>query len=80
MKGDNKNHSEAFQLVAKRQGINYQAVYSACTRVLQFSPQEQFHTQEFVEAVSNSEIIKRLKKRYPQQIKLIERELKPLYS
>ena len=80
MKGDGKKHSEAFQLVAERRGINSQAVYSACTRVLQFSPQEQFHTQEFVEAVSNGAIIQRLKKKYPQQIELIDRELEPLYS
>lgn len=81
MKGDGKTHTKAFQLVAKRRGINSQAVYSACTRVLRFSPQEQFHTQEFVEAVSEDKIIKRLKKKYPQQqqIELIERELKPLY-
>ena len=79
MKGDGKEHTEAFQLVAERRGINNQAVYSACTRVLRFSPQEQFRTQEFVEAVSDGEILKRLKKKYPQQIELIERELKPLY-
>ena len=42
--------------------------------------QEKFHTQEFVEAVSNGEIIQRVKKKRPQQSELIERELEPLYS
>ena len=45
-----------------------------------FFPEEEFRTQEFVEAVDSGEIIQRVKKKRPQQIELIERELEPLYS
>ena len=79
MKVEGKTHTEAFQLVDKNLGVPRGCASSQCTRTLRFFPQEEFRTQEFVEAVSNGEIVQRVKKKRPQQIELIERELEPLY-
>ena len=79
MKVEGKTHTEAFQLVDKNLGVPRGCASSQCTRTLRFFPKENFRTQEFVEAVSNGEIIQRVKKKRPQQIELIERELEPLY-
>ena len=51
-----------------------------CVRGLRLFPEEEFHTQAFVEAVESGEIVKRAKQNRPQQIELIKRELEPLYS
>ena len=80
MKVESKTHTEAFQLVDKNLGVPRGCASSQCTRTLRFFPEENFRTQEFVEAVSNGEIVQRVKKKRPQQIELIERELEPLYS
>ena len=80
MKVEGKTHTEAFQLVAKNLGVPRGCASSQCTRTLRFFPKEKFHTQKFVEAVSNGEIIQIIKKKRPQQIELIKRELEPLYS
>ena len=80
MKVEGKTHTEAFQLVDKNLGVPRGCASSQCTRTLRFFPKEKFRTQEFVEAVSNGEIIQRVKKKRPQQSELIERELEPLYS
>ena len=79
MKVEDKTHTEAFQLVDKNLGVPRGCASSQCTRTLRFFPEEGFRTQEFVEAVSNGEIIQRVKKKRPKQIELIERELEPLY-
>ena len=79
MKVEDKTHTEAFQLVDKNLGVPRGCASSQCTRTLRFFPEEEFRTQEFVEAVSNGDIIQRAKKKRPQQIELIERELEPLY-
>ena len=79
MKVEGKKHTEAFQLVDKNLGVPRGCASSQCTRTLRFFPKENFRTQEFVEAVLNGEIIQRAKKKRPQQIELIERELEPLY-
>ena len=80
MKVEGKTHTEAFQLVDKNLGVPRGCASSQCTRTLRFFSEEEFRTQEFVEAVSNGEIVQRAKKKRPQQIELIERELEPLYS
>ena len=80
MKVEGKTHTEAFQLVDKNLGVPRGCASSQCTRTLRLFPEEKFRTQEFVEAVSNGEIVQRAKKKRPQQIELIERELEPLYS
>ena len=83
MKVEGKTHAEAFQIVDDNLGFkdtsSKGSTRSQCVRGLRFFPKEEFHTQEFVEAVSNGEIIQRAKKKRPQQIELIERELEPLY-
>ena len=84
MKADGKTHAEAFQIVDDNLGFkdtsSEGSTRSQCVRGLRFFPKEEFHTQEFVEAVHSGEIIQRVKKKRPQQIELIERELEPLYS
>ena len=79
MKMEGKKHTEAFQLVDKNLGVPRGCASSQCTRTLRFFPKENFRTQEFVEAVLSGKIIQRAKKKRPQQIELIERELEPLY-
>lgn len=83
MRVDGKTHAEAFQIIDNNLGFKDTSsegtTRSVCIRGLRFFQKENFRTQEFVEAVSNGEIIQRAKKKRPQQIELIERELEPLY-
>ena len=76
MKGENKKHTEAFELVQDDLGLQKRSgsVASVCTRGQGLS------TQEFVGHVESGRIIQIMKEKYPQQIELIERELEPLYS
>ena len=74
MKEEDKKHTEAFQLVADNLNKTRGTISSACTKNgLDLS------TEKFVEAVSSGEIIQIIKQKRPKQIKLIERELEPLY-
>ena len=83
MRLDGKTHAEAFQIIDNNLGFKDTSsegtTRSVCIRGLRFFQKENFRTQEFVEAVSNGEIIQRAKKKRPKQIELIERELEPLY-
>ena len=79
MKEESKTHSGAFKFVDENLALPRGCTRSQCIRGLRFFPEEEFHTQEFVEAVLNGEIVQRVKKRRPKQIELIERELEPLY-
>ena len=74
MKVEDKTHSGAFKFIDKKLDVPQGCARSMCVRGLDFST-----TQEFVEAVSNGDIIQRAKKKRPQQIELIERELEPLF-
>ena len=79
-----KTHAEAFQIIDNNLGFKDTSsegtTRSICIRGLRFFQKENFRTQEFIEAVSNGEIVQRVKKKRPKQIELIKRELEPLYS
>ncbi|MDE2705932.1 MAG: type I restriction endonuclease [Gemmatimonadota bacterium] len=74
MKEEDRSHAEAFRLVADNLGVKRNTVQDRCTRGLDIP-----FTDEFSSLVQSGEIIQRAKKKRPQQIELIERELKPLY-
>ena len=81
MKVGGKTHTEAFQIVSNNLGFTSTGTTRhQCIRGLRRFPEEEFHTQEFVEAVESGEIVQRAKQNRPQQIELIKRELEPLYS
>ena len=70
---EGKHYGDAFRLVAEKWSVTRHAVQWKCTGVLGLD------TQEFREHVKSGRIIQIMKEKYPQQIKLIERELEPLY-
>ena len=80
MKVEGKTHTEAFQIVNNKLGLTTGTTSAQCVRGVRLFPEEEFHTQEFVEAVESGEIVQRAKQNRPRQIELIERELEPLYS
>ena len=80
MKVEGKTHREAFQIVSNNLGLTTGTTSVQCVRGLRLFPEEEFHTQAFVEAVESGEIVQRAKQKRPRQIELIERELEPLYS
>lgn len=67
------SHSEAFRVVAEKLGIRKTAVASRCTRGLDLT------TEQFVKHVSDGRIVQVVKKKFPEQMRLIRRELAPLY-
>lgn len=80
MKVEGKTHREAFQIVSNNLGLTTGTTSVQCVRGLRLFPEEEFHTQAFVEVVESGEIVQRAKQKRPRQIELIERELEPLYS
>ena len=75
MKKEDKSRAEAFRLVADNLGVKRNTVQDRCTRGLGIPL-----TDEFSGLVQSGEIIQIVKKKRPQQIELIKRELEPLYS
>ena len=68
-----KSHSEAVRVVAEKLGVRKTTVAYQCTNGLGLT------TEQFVEHVASGRIVQEVKKKYPEQIKLISRELGPLY-
>ena len=68
-----KSHTEAFRMVAEKLGARRTTLASRCTRGLDLT------TQQFVDHVSSGRIVQVVKKKYPEQIELISRDLAPLY-
>lgn len=75
MKEEDKSHAEAFRLVADNLGVTRNTVQDRCTRGLGIP-----FTDEFSGLVQSGDIMQIVKKKRPQQIELIKRELEPLYS
>ena len=68
-----KSHSEAVRVVAEKLGVRKTTVAYQCTNGLGLT------TEQFVEHVASGRIVQAVEKKYPEQIKLIGRELGPLY-
>lgn len=68
-----KSHSEAFRVAAEKLGIRKTEVASRCTRDLDLT------TEQFVKHVSDGRIVQVVKKKFPEQMQLIRRELASLY-
>ena len=68
-----KRHSEAVRVVAEKLGVRKTTVAYQCTNGLGLT------TEQFVEHVASGRIVQAVEKKYPEQIKLISRELGPLY-
>ena len=68
-----KSHSEAVRVVAEKLGVRKTTVAYQCTNGLGLT------TEQFVEHVASGRIVQAVEKKYPEQIKLISRELGPLY-
>lgn len=75
MEVERKTHSDAFKSIDKKLNVPPGCARSQCVRGLDFPT-----TQAFVEAVSSGDIVQIVKKKRPQKIELIERELKPLIT
>lgn len=66
---EGREYTEAFHIVAKGLDVRYNTVSSQCTRALGLS------TDEFVSRVKSGRIIDLLERKYPDQVRLIKREL-----
>lgn len=69
------NHKEAFNVISHKLGVKYHTVWAQCVRMLDIRT-----VDHFASSVENGEIVGILKRKYPESVSLINRELGPLYS
>lgn len=63
-------YKDAFHKIEEKLGVKYNTVSAQCTRQLGIS------TEQFIEYVRSGEIIRLLKKKFPERSKIIEQELR----
>jgi hypothetical protein len=67
---DGINHTEAFNIIAKKLKVNYGTVSAQCTRSIGLK-----NTSEFKDLFEKNKLKDYLKERFPREAKKIEEEL-----